>query len=51
MAVKKEHSAKTRSYGSKSNDKVKSKTGNEFNEGQSKFNVLMKKRMEKGRKP
>jgi len=32
-----------RKYGSKSNAKVKSPTGNEFNEGQSKFNTLIKK--------
>ena len=36
-----------RKYGSQENSKVKSKTGNEFNEGQSKFNKLIKKRMTK----
>lgn len=40
----------TRKYGSKENSKVKSPTGNEFNEGSSKFNALIKKRMEKAKK-
>lgn len=40
----------TRQYGSKDNAKVKSKTGNEFNEGSAKFNALMKKRMKEGKK-
>lgn len=39
-----------RKYGSKSNAKIKSPTGNEYNEGQSKFNALVKKRMEKAKK-
>lgn len=39
-----------RKYGSKSNDKIKSPTGNEFNEGSTKFNALIKKRMKKAEK-
>lgn len=39
-----------RKYGSKSNEKIKSPTGNEFNEGQSRFNKLIKKRMAKSAK-
>lgn len=39
-----------RKYGSKDNAKVKSPTGNEFNEGQAKFNKLIKKRMKKAAK-
>ena len=39
-----------RKYGSKKNDKVKSPTGNEFNEGASKNLALMKKRMSQGKK-
>ena len=39
-----------RKYGSKENSKVKSKTGNEFNEGQTKFNKLIKERMAKQKK-
>jgi hypothetical protein len=36
-----------RKYGSSENAKVKSPTGNEFNEGSMKFNALIKKRMAK----
>lgn len=39
-----------RKYGSKENDKVKSPTGNEFNEGSMKFNSVMKKRLAEGKK-
>ena len=39
-----------RKYGSKNNAKVKSPTGNEFNEGASKNVSLMKKRMAEGKK-
>lgn len=39
-----------RKYGSKTNAKVKSPTGNEFNEGSTKFNALIKKRMAKAAK-
>jgi hypothetical protein len=39
-----------RTYGSKENSKVKSPSGNEFNEGSTKFNTLVKKRMEKSKK-
>lgn len=41
---------KKRQHGSKENAKVKSPTGNEFNEGQKKFNALMKKRIAAGAK-
>lgn len=36
-----------RKYGSKHNASIKSPTGNEFNEGSTKFNALIKKRMAK----
>ena len=39
-----------RKYGSKNNDKVKSPTGDSFNEGSTKFNTLIKKRMKKAEK-
>lgn len=39
-----------RKYGSKTNAKVKSPTGNEFNEGSSKNLSLMKKRLAAGKK-
>lgn len=41
---------KKRQYGSKENASVKSSTGNEFNEGSTKFNALIKKRMAKKKK-